>query len=118
MLPTASPGGRPWVAATLGVLSALASPVAALFSALGGGAHAIDAYLTHRRLRSAIPGIGATVASLAPVGALAVAFPEGGSEPFTVATLWPIMTKEWPPYDEYQQKTDRDIPLVVLEPLV
>jgi deazaflavin-dependent oxidoreductase (nitroreductase family) len=30
--------------------------------------------------------------------------------------LWPIMTKEWPSYDEYQTKTDRDIPLVVLEP--
>lgn len=29
--------------------------------------------------------------------------------------LWPIMTKEWPSYDEYQKKTERDIPLVVLE---
>jgi deazaflavin-dependent oxidoreductase (nitroreductase family) len=33
-------------------------------------------------------------------------------------TLWPIMTKEWPDYDNYQQKTDRDIPVVVLERLV
>ena len=32
------------------------------------------------------------------------------------AELWPIMTREWPAYDEYQAKTDRDIPLVVLEP--
>jgi len=31
--------------------------------------------------------------------------------------LWPIMTKEWPDYDEYQTKTDRDIPVVVLEPV-
>jgi deazaflavin-dependent oxidoreductase (nitroreductase family) len=31
------------------------------------------------------------------------------------AELWPLMTKEWPPYDEYQQKTDREIPVVVLE---
>jgi deazaflavin-dependent oxidoreductase (nitroreductase family) len=30
-------------------------------------------------------------------------------------TLWPIMTKEWPDYDNYQKKTDRDIPVVVLE---
>jgi deazaflavin-dependent oxidoreductase (nitroreductase family) len=30
--------------------------------------------------------------------------------------LWPIMTKEWPDYDKYQTKTDRDIPLVVIEP--
>jgi deazaflavin-dependent oxidoreductase (nitroreductase family) len=28
--------------------------------------------------------------------------------------LWPIMTKEWPAYDDYQQKTERDIPLVIL----
>jgi deazaflavin-dependent oxidoreductase (nitroreductase family) len=31
------------------------------------------------------------------------------------AELWPLMTKEWPPYDEYQQKTNREIPVVVLE---
>ena len=30
--------------------------------------------------------------------------------------LWQIMTKEWPAYDEYQTKTDREIPVVVLEP--
>lgn len=28
--------------------------------------------------------------------------------------LWPIMLKEWPAYDSYQQKTQRDIPLVIL----
>lgn len=33
------------------------------------------------------------------------------------AELWPIMTKEWPDYDEYQTKTDRDIPVVVVEPV-
>jgi deazaflavin-dependent oxidoreductase (nitroreductase family) len=33
------------------------------------------------------------------------------------AVLWPIMTKEWPDYDTYQTKTDRDIPVVVLERL-
>jgi deazaflavin-dependent oxidoreductase (nitroreductase family) len=32
------------------------------------------------------------------------------------AELWPIMTKEWPDYDSYQTKTDREIPLVVVEP--
>jgi deazaflavin-dependent oxidoreductase (nitroreductase family) len=30
--------------------------------------------------------------------------------------LWPIMTKEWPAYDDYQAGTKRDIPLVVLTP--
>ena len=31
--------------------------------------------------------------------------------------LWKIMTATWPAYDEYQTKTDRDIPVVVLERL-
>jgi deazaflavin-dependent oxidoreductase (nitroreductase family) len=31
------------------------------------------------------------------------------------ADLWPQMTGIWPQYDEYQQKTDREIPVVVLE---
>jgi deazaflavin-dependent oxidoreductase (nitroreductase family) len=31
------------------------------------------------------------------------------------AELWPKMTSEWPPYDEYQKKTDREIPVVLLE---
>ena len=29
--------------------------------------------------------------------------------------LWKIMTEHWPAYDEYQQQTDREIPVVVLE---
>ncbi|GAA5156812.1 MULTISPECIES: nitroreductase family deazaflavin-dependent oxidoreductase [Amycolatopsis] len=29
--------------------------------------------------------------------------------------LWPVMAKVWPAYDEYQQKTDRKIPVVILE---
>ena len=32
------------------------------------------------------------------------------------AELWSIMTKAWPDYDRYQENTDRDIPVVVLEP--
>ena len=31
------------------------------------------------------------------------------------ARLWPVMTAEWPSYDDYQEKTDRDIPVVILE---
>ncbi|MFD8557271.1 nitroreductase family deazaflavin-dependent oxidoreductase [Streptosporangium canum] len=31
------------------------------------------------------------------------------------AELWPIMTAAWPSYDEYQAKTEREIPVVVLE---
>jgi deazaflavin-dependent oxidoreductase (nitroreductase family) len=29
--------------------------------------------------------------------------------------LWELMTDIWPAYDQYQQKTDRQIPVVVLE---
>ena len=29
--------------------------------------------------------------------------------------MWKTMTATWPAYDEYQRKTDRDIPVVVLE---
>ena len=29
--------------------------------------------------------------------------------------LWPVMTAIWPAYDEYQAKTARDIPVVILE---
>lgn len=31
------------------------------------------------------------------------------------AALWPTMVGEWPAYADYQQKTERDIPVVVLE---
>jgi deazaflavin-dependent oxidoreductase (nitroreductase family) len=33
------------------------------------------------------------------------------------ARLWPMMAEIWPAYDEYQTKTDRPIPVVVLEPV-
>ena len=29
--------------------------------------------------------------------------------------LWSLMAKVYPPYDEYQTKTEREIPVVVLE---
>jgi deazaflavin-dependent oxidoreductase (nitroreductase family) len=30
--------------------------------------------------------------------------------------LWPVMTTVWPDYHRYQEKTDRTIPIVALEP--
>jgi len=32
------------------------------------------------------------------------------------ARLWPLMTGLWPDYDKYQAKTDREIPVVIVEP--
>jgi deazaflavin-dependent oxidoreductase (nitroreductase family) len=29
--------------------------------------------------------------------------------------LWELMIEDWPQYDDYQKKTDREIPLVVLQ---
>lgn len=31
------------------------------------------------------------------------------------ARLWPVMVETWPAYEEYQEKTDRTIPIVVLD---
>jgi F420H(2)-dependent quinone reductase len=38
------------------------------------------------------------------------------ASPEEKARLWPIATAAWPDYDQYQASTDRDIPVVVLEP--
>jgi deazaflavin-dependent oxidoreductase (nitroreductase family) len=32
------------------------------------------------------------------------------------ATLWPVCVKHYPPYADYQERTDRDIPVFVCEP--
>jgi deazaflavin-dependent oxidoreductase (nitroreductase family) len=37
------------------------------------------------------------------------------ASPAEKAEIWPTMTSEWPAYDEYQKKTDREIPVVLLE---
>lgn len=37
------------------------------------------------------------------------------ASPEEKAHLWPIMTELWPYYDDYQERTDRDIPLVVIQ---
>ncbi len=82
---------RPGLACGLAVLSALASPVAALFAALAAAAYAIGRYIRERRLSAALPAAASVLGALLPVLLLTVAFPEGGSEPFTLATLWPIL---------------------------
>ncbi len=79
------------LAVALAFVTPLASPVGALFSALAGGAQAVDAYIRDRHIRPALPGIGVVIASAVPVLALAVAFPEGGVEPFVFSAFWPIV---------------------------
>lgn len=77
--------GRLALAATGGVLTALASPVAALFLALAAAAW----WLGAPGRRAAAVAVGA--AALAAVGALVLAFPEGGVEPFAASAFWPGM---------------------------
>ena len=31
------------------------------------------------------------------------------------ARLWELAAQQWPPYDDYQTRTEREIPVVVLE---
>ncbi|MEW9549005.1 nitroreductase family deazaflavin-dependent oxidoreductase [Nonomuraea sp. NPDC050783] len=37
------------------------------------------------------------------------------ARPEEKSDMWRVMAATWPQYDEYQQKTDREIPVVVLE---
>jgi deazaflavin-dependent oxidoreductase (nitroreductase family) len=32
------------------------------------------------------------------------------------ARLWRLMAEDWPAYDDYQKKTDREIPVVIVDP--
>ena len=79
--------GRGAAASVLGVLTALASPVAALFTALAGVAYAAGGLGGREVAR----GGALALASLAPVAVLAVLFPEGGTEPFAFSALWPVL---------------------------
>jgi hypothetical protein len=73
------------------MLSGLGSPVAALFSALAGVTYGLALYAQTRQVRPLLVGLGVIAAALVPVLALAVAFPEGGTEPFAFSALWPIL---------------------------
>jgi hypothetical protein len=81
---------RPWLACLLALVTALSSPVAALFVALIAAAYALTGLSSERRLKSALPGFATAVTALAPVALFAVAFPEGGVEPFVFSAFWPI----------------------------
>jgi hypothetical protein len=93
---------RRQIAAALGlaVLSSVASPLAGAFLALAALAVALG---DRRGLRPA--ALALAVAALAPIALLALAFPEGGYEPFAAGAFWPqlvavlaiglAMPREW-----------------------
>ncbi|MGC9220170.1 MAG: hypothetical protein ACP5H2_02305 [Solirubrobacteraceae bacterium] len=74
-----------WAAAGVAILTALTSPVAAVFAALAG----LSAALTGTgRLRS---GVIVAISSLTPMIMLEMAFPDGGIQPFASGTFWPLV---------------------------
>jgi hypothetical protein len=100
---------RPRLAALLGVLATISSPVAGLFLAMGGIAYALAHRDTLQRLgrgssptradgpnadgyrpRSARDGIVLAAAALVPPILLTIAFPEGGYAPFPYSSYLPI----------------------------
>lgn len=74
--------GRLRAAFALSVLTALASPVAGAFLALAFLAWTLNGP------RRAWPA-ALTIAALAPIGLLALAFPEGGAQPFVASAFYP-----------------------------
>jgi hypothetical protein len=80
----------------LAALAALCSPVTALFAAIVAAGYALGGLARPPRglggaIARALPGVAVAAGALAPVLALAVAFPEGGTEPFELATLLPVL---------------------------
>jgi hypothetical protein len=78
--------GRGGLAVALAVVTALSSPVAAAFLALAGVAWAAAADPGDGRRAQ---GVAVAAGALAPVLALAAAFPEGGTFPFAPSSFWP-----------------------------
>ena len=76
--------GRTRQAALGGALTALCSPVAALFAAL----IAVALWWERRDRATVALGAGAVLVT----GALVVLFPEGGTEPFVASAFWPALS--------------------------
>ena len=90
--------GRRALALVLAVLTALASPVAALFLAMAAVAWSLEGVAWPRGAvaravdsRRWARGVALAAAALAPILLLALAFPEGGSHPFPVRYLLPVL---------------------------
>jgi hypothetical protein len=88
---------RGWTAAALvlAMLTSVASPVAGAFLALAGLAHALTVApgSSHGRgaWRRRRRGLALAGAALAPTLVLALAFPEGGWQPFAPSLFWPVL---------------------------
>jgi len=76
--------GWRWRALSLAALCSIASPVAGGFLALAALAWALAA-------RPARLGVALVAAALAPLALLALAFPEGGSQPYVASAFYPVL---------------------------
>jgi hypothetical protein len=100
---------RTVTACLLAVVSALCSPVAALFAALVAGGYVLGGMIlalrepagsppgraagqaTRSAAIAALPGVALIVAALAPVLLISWIFPQGGTEPFAFTTMLPLV---------------------------
>jgi hypothetical protein len=94
--------GRTRPALGLALLSSAASPVAGSFLALAGAVVALGsadwlgegkgaAWRRPAGVARSVDGLALMLAALAPIVALALAFPEGGWEPFAASSYWPAV---------------------------
>jgi hypothetical protein len=81
--------GRLALALILAIVTSAASPVAGAFLALAGLAYALATW--HEGNRGRDQGLALAGAALLPIAVLALAFPEGGYEPFTASAFWPAL---------------------------
>jgi hypothetical protein len=81
--------GRLALALILAALTSAGSPVAGAFLALAGLAYALAAW--HEGTRGRNQGLALAGAALLPIAVLALAFPEGGYEPFAPSAFWPAL---------------------------
>ncbi len=78
---------RPWLAASLALLTTLASPVAGVFAVIAGTAVALAERHSRRPRRPWLGGAAVAVAAGTAIAALALAFPTAGSEPFVFSAF-------------------------------
>jgi MFS family permease len=85
------------LALVLAFVCALTSPIAGAFLALAALAWALAGLRsTRERPTAGVPGapwlaLGIAAAALVPIALLAIAFPEGGSEPFVASAFYPVL---------------------------
>ena len=65
--------------------------MAALFAAIVAGGYALGALWRTRRAWPGLAGVAVAGCALTPVSVLAVVFPEGGTEPFTLGSMLPVL---------------------------